>query len=153
MKILGLWLGVFVFLRLHLNLYLGEEPKYKDNFTHFEYANPNARKGGALRNDAIGAFDSLNSFALKGTKAEDLDLIYDTLMVQSLDEPFAEYPLIAKDVQVAKDNSYVVFTLDERARLSDNPPILASDVKFSFDTIIKLGSPLSIGSITRMSKR
>ncbi len=133
----------FCFLKATPYLYLGEEPKYKDNFTHFEYANPNARKGGVLRNDAIGgAFDSLNSFALKGTKAEGLALIYDALMVQSLDEPFAEYPLIAKDAQAAKDNSYVVFTLDERARFSDNSPILASDVKFSFDTIIRLGSSL-----------
>ncbi|MGL2555634.1 extracellular solute-binding protein, partial [Helicobacter pylori] len=71
-----------------------------------------------------------------------LDLIYDTLMVQSLDEPFAEYPLIAKDAEVAKDNSYVIFTLDKRARFSNNAPILASDVKFSFDTIMKLGSPI-----------
>ncbi len=142
MKILGLWLGVFCFLKATPYLYLGEEPKYKDNFTHFEYANPNARKGGVLRNDAIGTFDSLNPFVLKGTKAEGLDLIYDTLMVQSLDEPFAEYPLIAKDAEVAKDNSYVIFTLDKRARFSNNAPILASDVKFSFDTIMKLGSPI-----------
>ncbi len=142
MKILGLWLGVFCFLKATPYLYLGEEPKYKDNFTHFEYANPNARKGGVLRNDAIGTFDSLNPFILKGTKAEGLDLIYDTLMAQSLDEPFAEYPLIAKDAEVAKDNSYVIFTLDKRARFSNNAPILASDVKFSFDTIMELGSPL-----------
>lgn len=142
MKILSLWLGVFCFLKATPYLYLGEEPKYKDNFTHFEYANPNARKGGVLRNDAIGTFDSLNPFILKGTKAEGLDLIYDTLMVQSLDEPFAEYPLIAKDAEVAKDNSYVIFTIDKRARFSNNAPILASDVKFSFDTIMKLGSPI-----------
>ncbi len=141
-KILGLWLGVFCFLKATPYLYLGEEPKYKDNFTHFEYANPNAKKGGVLRNDAIGTFDSLNPFILKGTKAEGLDLIYDTLMVQSLDEPYAEYPLIAKDAEVAKDNSYVIFTLDKRARFSNNAPILASDVKFSFDTIMELGSPL-----------
>lgn len=60
MKILSLWLGVFCFLKATPYLYLGEEPKYKDNFTHFEYASPNARKGGVLRNDAIGTFDSLN---------------------------------------------------------------------------------------------
>ncbi|MGL2503215.1 ABC transporter substrate-binding protein, partial [Helicobacter pylori] len=54
MKILSLWLGVFCFLKATPYLYLGEEPKYKENFTHFEYANPNARKGGVLRNDAIG---------------------------------------------------------------------------------------------------
>ncbi|WP_104747780.1 extracellular solute-binding protein [Helicobacter cetorum] len=141
-KILGLFLGVFYTLKATPYLYLGEEPKYKDKFTHFEYVNPNAPKGGVLRNDAIGTFDSLNPFIIKGTKVEGLDLIYDTLMAQSLDEPYAEYPLIAKDAEVAKDNSYVIFTLDKRARFSNNAPILAVDVKFSFDTIMKLGSPI-----------
>ncbi|AFI05106.1 extracellular solute-binding protein [Helicobacter cetorum] len=142
LRILGLFLGIFYVLKATPYLYLGEEPKYKDKFTHFEYVNPNAPKGGVLRNEAIGTFDSFNPFVIKGTKAEGLDLIYDTLMAQSLDEPYAEYPLIAKDVEVAKDNSYVIFTLNKRARFSNNAPILAVDVKFSFDTIMKLGSPI-----------
>ncbi len=129
-------------LRATPYLYLGQEPTHQKSFSHFDYANADAPKGGVLRSDAIGTFDSLNPFIIKGTKAEGLDLIFDTLMAQSLDEPYAEYPLIAKDAQVAKDNSYVIFTIDERALFSNNTPILASDVKFSFDTIMQLGSPL-----------
>ncbi len=121
---------------------LGQESKYKDHFTHFDYADPNAPKGGTLRDYALGTFDSLNPFLLKGTKASGLELVYDTLLVQSLDEPYAEYPLIANDIEVAKDHSYVIFGIDKRARFSDGVPILATDVKFSFDTLMQKGSPV-----------
>lgn len=80
-KILGLWLGVFCFFEVMFYLYLGEEFKYKDNFMYFEYVNFNVKKGGVLRNDVIGIFDSFNFFAFKGIKVEGLDLIYDILMV------------------------------------------------------------------------
>lgn len=121
---------------------LGEPAKYKDHFTHFDYANPDAPKGGLLRSYALGTFDSLNPFILKGTKASGLELIYDTLLAQSLDEPYAEYPLIANDIQVAKDHSSVIFSIDRRAKFSDGVPILAQDVKYSFDTLMQKGSPV-----------
>lgn len=66
------------------------EVKYK-NFKHFDYVNPNAQKGGHIKEYAIGTFDSFYDFLLKGTSAQGLHLIYDTLMVRSYDEP----PLIA----------------------------------------------------------
>ncbi|CRF49139.1 ABC transporter, periplasmic substrate-binding protein [Helicobacter heilmannii] len=132
----GVWLNAAPFIAL------GEKAKYQHNFTHFNYANPNAPKGGLLKNYALGTFDSLNPFLLKGTKASGLELVYDTLLAQSLDEPYAEYALIANDIEVAKDNSYVIFGIDKRARFSDGVPILASDVKFSFDILMQKGSPV-----------
>ncbi|WP_281746643.1 extracellular solute-binding protein [Helicobacter suis] len=137
---------IFLFLLLPLRaapfISLGEPPKYSKNFTHFDYANANAPKGGILRNYALGTFDSLNPFVLKGSKASGLDLVYDTLLAQSLDEPYTEYALIAKDIQVAPDHSFVIFTIDDRARFSDGVPILATDVKYSFDILIQKGSPV-----------
>ncbi|WP_121021750.1 extracellular solute-binding protein [Helicobacter vulpis] len=116
---------------------LGGHVKYAQHFTHFDYANPDAPKGGVLRSHAIGTFDTLNPFTLKGNKASGLELVYDTLLTQSLDEPFSEYALIANDIEVAPDRSYVIFGIDPRAKFSDGVSITAQDVKYSFDTITK----------------
>ena len=35
-------------------------PKYPAGFTHFDYVNPDAPKGGTLRQAALGTFDTLN---------------------------------------------------------------------------------------------
>ena len=70
-------------------------PKYGPDFKHFEYANPDAPKGGHLKMGTVGTFDSLNPFIIRGVPAAGIGLIYDTLTTQSLDEPFAQYGLIA----------------------------------------------------------
>ena len=44
-------------------------PKYGPGFTHFDYANPAAPKGGRLVLSRTGAFDSLNPFVIKGVPA------------------------------------------------------------------------------------
>ncbi|MGA8380552.1 MAG: ABC transporter substrate-binding protein, partial [Stellaceae bacterium] len=36
--------------------------KYGPGFTHFDYVNPQAPKGGTMRYSAIGTFDTLNPF-------------------------------------------------------------------------------------------
>ena len=79
-----------------------EPPKYPANFTHFEYTNPDAPKGGTFREAGFGGFDSLNPFISKGVAADDIGLIYDTLAVQSMDEPFTAYGLIAEKIEKAK---------------------------------------------------
>jgi microcin C transport system substrate-binding protein len=70
-----------------LTLY-DEPPKYPANFKHVDYVNPDAPKGGTFRKPPSAAFDSLNPFINKGVPADDIDLTYDTLARQSLDEPF-----------------------------------------------------------------
>src|SRR3972149_7392858 len=45
------------------------EPKYGPDFKHFDYANPDAPKGGEIRFAAIGTFDTPHPFTLKGTAA------------------------------------------------------------------------------------
>jgi microcin C transport system substrate-binding protein len=119
-----------------------EAPKYPANFTHFDYANPDAPKGGIFRQAGFGGFDSLNPFINKGVPADDIGLIYDTLARQGLDEPFTEYGLVAGKIEKAPDNSWVRFYLRPEAKFSDGHPIRAEDVVFSFQTLIKDGSPL-----------
>ncbi|MEQ8165241.1 MAG: extracellular solute-binding protein, partial [Alphaproteobacteria bacterium] len=115
--------------------------KYGPDFTHFDYVNPDAPKGGTARMAAIGTFDSLNPFILKGTAAAGIGAIHDTLMANSGDEAFSEYGLIAKSIEVPADRSWVIFNLHEEARFSDDSAITADDVIFSFDTLSHKGHP------------
>ncbi len=115
---------------------LGYTPKYPANFKHFDYVNPNAPKGGKIILPGFGNFDSFNPYILKGVAVDGLgDLIFETLMVQSTDEPYSLYGHIANDIKLAKNKLSVTFKLNPRARFSDGSPILAKDVKISFDTI------------------
>ncbi|PYN14742.1 MAG: hypothetical protein DME06_04310, partial [Candidatus Rokuibacteriota bacterium] len=85
--------------------------KYGPGFTHFEYTAPAPPKGGAVKLAALGTFDSLNPFILKGVAAAGIAELFDTLMVQSADEPFSEYGLLAEAVEVPEDRSWVAYTL------------------------------------------
>lgn len=123
-----------------LTLY-GEAPKYPANFRHFDYVNPDAPQDGTLRQAGFGGFDSLNPFINKGVAADDIGLIYDTLTRHSLDEPFTEYGLLAEKMEKAPDNSWVRFYLRPEARFHDGHPVTAEDVVFSFETLMKDGSP------------
>jgi microcin C transport system substrate-binding protein len=115
---------------------MGYTPKYDDNFTHFDYVNPQAPRGGRMVLAGVGAFDSFNPYILKGAQAAGLELVFDTLMASSEDEPFSKYALIADDIQLAKDKLSVTFHIDKRARFSNGDPITAHEVKFSFDTLL-----------------
>ena len=123
-----------------LTLY-GEPPKYPADFQHFDYVNPDAPKGGTLRLSAFGSFDSLNGFISRGTAADQLGLIYDTLTAHALDEPFTEYGLIAERIEQAEDNTWVRFHLRPEARFHDGHPVTAADVVFTFNTLIEQGAP------------
>jgi microcin C transport system substrate-binding protein len=110
--------------------------KYPQNFHQFDYTSAQAVKGGQLVLHDLGSFDKMNPFTLKGSPPMGLDtFVFEPLAVASLDEPFAEYGLIARDIEVASDRLSVVFTLHEGARFSDNSPVSPEDVKFSFDTL------------------
>lgn len=122
-----------------------EPPKYPANFQHFDYVNPDAPKGGTFRKAGFGGFDSLNPFINKGISADDISLIYDTLTVQSIDEPLSEYGLIAEKIEKAPDNAWVRFHLRQEARFHDGMPITAEDVKFTFDTLMEKGAPMYRG--------
>lgn len=116
-------------------------PKYAAGFTHFDYVNPNAPKGGVLRQASFGSFDTFNPFTIKGNSAPGTGLIFDTLMSSSADEPFSEYGLLAESVEVPKDRSWVAFTLNPKARFSDGSPVLAEDVVFTFEMLRDKGVP------------
>lgn len=138
--LLGVALNAAAAARHALTLY-DEAPKYPANFQHFAYVNPDAPKGGTLRQAGFGGFDSLNPFINKGVAADEIGLVYDTLTRRSLDEPFTEYGLLAEKIEKAADNRWVRFTLRQEARFHDGRPVTAADVVFTFDTLMKDGAP------------
>lgn len=116
-------------------------PKYDASAAHLDYASPDAPKGGTLKMSAIGTFDTLNPYSIKGKAAEGLHLVYDRLMARVWDEPFTMYPLIAEKVEVADDRSWIAFTLNPKARFKDGTPITVDDVIFSYETLRDSGRP------------
>ncbi|MCE9650619.1 MAG: extracellular solute-binding protein [Parvibaculum sp.] len=125
--------------------------KYPKDFKHFDYVNVDAPKGGTLRYAAIGTFDSLNAFIVKGQVAAGATLIYDTLLEPSLDEPGSEYGLIAESLSYPDDFSFVTFTLRKAARFNDGKPVTAEDVIWSFQTLKKL-NPFYAGYYHNVTK-
>ncbi|MDE2029755.1 MAG: ABC transporter substrate-binding protein [Alphaproteobacteria bacterium] len=129
----------------HYAIAMVGEPLYPPGFTHFDYANPDAPKGGILKLGAVGTFDSLNPFIVRGQApfglGDGMSLIYQSLMARSWDEPFTLYGLIAQSVQVAPDRSSIIFNIDPRAHFSDGVPVTANDVLFSFTTLRDKGRP------------
>ena len=122
-------------LTKHHALSLIEAPRHGPDFKHFDWVNPNAPKGGRVRQWALGTFDSLNQFPVKGSAAIGLTLIYDSLMTSSPDEPSTEYGLIAEWVTFPEDFSSATFQLRSGARFHDGKPITPEDVIFSLDAI------------------
>jgi microcin C transport system substrate-binding protein len=117
--------------------------KYAPGFAQFGYVNPQAPKGGELRlvsNQRTSTFDKYNPFTIKGSAPAYLSsLMFDTLLVGSLDETAAAYGLLAEDVSVAADGLSATFRLRPQARFHNGDAVLALDVKHSFDI---LNSPL-----------
>ena len=114
--------------------------KYPAGFSHFEWVNPNAPKGGEISlvpPTRSTNFDKYNPFTLKGTAPPALSgLLFESLLTGTMDEPTTAYGLLAEDIQVAPDKLSVVFRLNPAARFHDGKPVTAADVKHSFDTLM-----------------
>ncbi len=124
----------------HAYAQFGDVMKYPAGFAHFDWVNPNAPKGGELELVAalrITNFDKYNPFTLKGTSPPGLGtLVFETLLTATLDEPTTAYGLLAEDIEVAADGLSVTFRLNPRARFHDGKPVMAADVKHSFDILM-----------------
>jgi microcin C transport system substrate-binding protein len=113
--------------------------KYPAGFRHFDYVNPRAPKGGAVRLMALGTFDNFNQViaGVKGLLAAAAGTICDTLMVPSLDEATAHYGLIAEAVSHSPNFASISFRLRAAARHHDGRPMTAEDVIYSFEAYKK----------------
>ncbi len=118
------------------------DPMHGPEFEHFNYANPDAPRGGTLIRSEIGSFDSLNPFIVKGDPAAGMAAyVFPTLMSRSWDEPFTMYGYLAERIETPEDRSWVTFYLNPNARWHDGTPITVDDVIFSMETHRELGTP------------
>jgi len=140
---------LLIFVSFFKQLYAGdflhyislfEKPKYFANFNRFDYTDPFAKEGGTIKFATEGGFNSLNPFLLKGTPAEGLSYLYDTLTEASEDELGVRYALIAEKIKL--NNNSIEFKLNQKAYFHDNKPITADDVLFTFETLLKYGHPV-----------
>lgn len=123
--------------------------KYGPDFSHFDYANPNAPKGGTFSfqapywyfNQNVLTYNTFNSFILKGDAPPRMELCFDTLMVRAWDEPDAVYGLVAETVEVEDDGNRFVFNLRPEARFHDGSKLTAEDVAFSLNLLKEHGHP------------
>ncbi len=136
------------------------EPALPPDYTHFNYVNPDAPKGGEITYCVIGSFDNLNPFILKSlrTTARGMidaifgNLVFEPLMARNADEPFTLYGLLAKSVEMPEDRSWIEFHLDPNAKWSDGQPVTPDDVLFTYDAYTKKGRPPYSTRMDRISK-
>ncbi len=130
-------------------------PKYPADFAYFDYVNPDAPKGGVFRLHAIGTFDTLNPYVIKGKPAAGLHhgfgYYFETLTRRSLDEPFSLYGLLAESIEMADDRGWIEFTLRTEARFSDDTPVTVDDVIFSWEILKQNGSPNARATWSRVA--
>ncbi|KAA0682948.1 extracellular solute-binding protein [Roseomonas genomospecies 6] len=117
------------------------EPAYPPGFAHFAYVNPDAPKGGTLRQAVTGGFDTLNPHVVKGVPALGLGFVFETMLTRSWDEPFSLYGLLAESLEVPEDRSAAAFHLNPAARWHDGAPVTSSDVLFSLEVQRAHGTP------------
>lgn len=121
-------------------------PRYADGFSHFDYVNPAAPKGGELHfsstTQSLGndAFNSLNPFIDKGVTPTGLGFVFEPLMAGSLDEEdiSAVYGDLAEAVQYPDDFAFAKFRLNPAAKWQDGAPVTPDDVVWSFDELRKV---------------
>lgn len=137
------------------------EPKYATDFSHYDYVNPAAPKGGDVRLAAIGTYDNFNRYAPRGVPGERTDALYDTLFTTSDDEIGSYYPLIAESARFPADMRWVELDINARARFHDGTPITAADVAFTFNKFMTEGVPqfrvlykgITVKAISRLTVR
>ena len=115
--------------------------KYPADFTHFDYVNPDAPKGGEFSTWAFGTFDSLSPYVLKGNAATLSTVFYDSLMTGNLDEPDAAYGLLAHTAEYPESKEWVIFHLRPEATFRDGSQVTAQDVVFTFEALRDKGRP------------
>ena len=120
--------------------------KYPAGFTHFDYVNPAAPKGGEIRMvppTRPTNFDKFNPYTLRGTTPYAIEtLMIESLLAGNAEEPTTAYGLLADDVEVAADKLSATFRLNPKAKFHDGSPVLAADVLHSYTQLVsKLAAP------------
>ena len=124
-------------LEFRYGISLIDELKYPADFQGFDYMNPRAPKGGALR---LSTTIPIRNFAdLWGDEtltAPGMQRTYDHLLHPAGDELGSFYGQLAQGTALAADRRSLYFRLHPDARWHDGVPITPRDVKFTFDHVL-----------------
>jgi microcin C transport system substrate-binding protein len=120
--------------------------KYPAGFSHFDYVNPAAPKGGEIRMvppTRPTNFDKFNPFTLRGTAPYGIGiLLIESLLTGNSEEPTTAYGLLADDVTVSDDKLSATFRIHPKARFHNGEPVLAADVLHAYTQLTgKLAAP------------
>lgn len=111
--------------------------KYPANFEHFEYANPDAPKGGELY---LSTTTNIQNFAgVPGTgvpSAQGIGRTVDRLLLRSADELSGLYGQLADGIALSADRKSLFIRIHEKAQWHDGVPVTTKDVKFSYDDLL-----------------
>ncbi|MEO0569054.1 MAG: extracellular solute-binding protein [Pseudomonadota bacterium] len=113
--------------------------KYPEDYSHFDYVNPDAPKGGEISIAIPGTFDSMNPFTRNGRAAALSSVMYESLLEGPYDALGEDYGLLAQSVEYPKDKAWVIFYMRPEARFSDGSPVTAHDVAFSHNLLLDQG--------------
>jgi len=140
--VLGALVSAAAQVTISSSLAMHGTPKYPAGFARFDYVNPDAPKGGILRQSVIGTYDNFNRFADRGVSAYLSEgYFFDSLMAGSADEIDVYYGLIAEKVEYPADFSWVIFHINPKARAQDGKSITSDDVVFTFNKFMAEGVP------------
>ncbi len=117
----------------------GDPPKYVTDFTHLDYVNPDAPKGGEISIWTSGGFDSMNPYSVKGRSAALASAPYESILTGTSDEIGTSYCLLCTTMEYPEDRSWVIFNLRPEVKFADGTPMTADDVVFSFDVFLEKG--------------
>ena len=114
---------------------------YPADFTHFDYVNPEAPKGGELAIPFIGTLDSMNPYSGKGRAHAFSVYPYESLLADAApaDKYGQSYCLLCKSVEYPEDKSWVIFHMRPEAKFSDGTPVTAHDIAFSHNLLLDQG--------------
>ena len=124
-----------------ITTFVGDDLRYPADFTHLDYVNPDAPKGGEMSIWGFGGFDSMNPYTIKGRSDRLVSIMYESLLTGTADEVGASYCLICESLEYPADRSEVIFTLRPEARFSDGSALTAEDVMFSYELFRDKGLP------------
>ena len=123
------------------------ELKYPADFTHFDYVNPDAPKGGEISIAVSGTFDSMNPYTRKARAGALSWSMYESLLGEPAmtggglpaDTYGEAYGLLAHKVVYPESKDWVIFHMRPEARFSDGTPVTAHDVLFSHNLLLDEG--------------
>ncbi len=135
-------------IKSHGYSYFGDL-KYPVDYSHFDYVNPDAPKGGEIALWAPGTFDSMNPYSRKGRAGRYSWMVYESLLGEEpasgggapADVYGESYGLLAESLEYDEGKTWVIFHMRPEARFSDGVPVTAHDVVFSHNLLLEQGLP------------